>query len=533
MTNRALLVGIDEYPNPRNNLNSCVKDTRAFRELLDRYGFTDDDVRFLHNADATLTQVRDGLDWLFDGAEPGDRRVFFESSHGYRDVRDGVMTEVLCLYDAFLEDKELSRRTQGIPDGVLTVVLDACHSGGMEKVFLFGDETLIARNKVFLADPEMAETKAFAVNAHVDSVVPVKFFGRAATDNASAASKNFATASLLAPAAKDMAEPEVELNAVLLTACRADETAAAGSAPTNGLSAFTFALVDQLDTSITVSALCDRVTSRLKALNMRQTPTVFAPSDQQFLLSDTFISEQPVTQPLDLWDELFGGTDPSAGASKSGVFTTDGAGTTHTQTKEFSSMTTIAPDIHGTIESVLGSIAKNAGAAPSNGAATTKDASYLDDVAKCAANLVPAVVAAGQTATASKAPRPRPTLSNPNHLQSKDFWDDVLDVANTVVDVAGPVLSILSKDMAPQGSQAAKTLATQIAPERLHDKDFWSSAFGALETIVPHLINAAAGKGFDKSLTLNVPPAYAHDKGWFDDVMSVVQVAAPIVLAAL
>ena len=436
---------------------------------------------------------------------------------------------MLCLYDAFLKDTELTQRTQSIPDGVLTVVLDSCHSGGMDKMFLFGNETLVARTKVFQADPETDRKKAFAVHSFRSSAIPVKFFGRAVTSLAGVASKNFATAPTLARAAKDAAEPELELNAVLLTACRADETAAAGSAPTNGLSAFTFSLVDQLDTSITVSALCDRVTSRLQALNMRQTPTVFAPSNQQFLLSDTFISEQPVTEPLNFWDELFGGTGISAGASKSGTSGTDGTGTTLTETKEFSSMTTIAPDIHRTIESVLGNLAQSVGAGPSDGGAT--DAYYLDDVATFAAGLVPGVIAAAHTPTASKEPRPLPTLRNASHVQIKSFWGDVLDVAHTVVDIAGPVLNVLSKDMAPQGNTAAKTLTAQIAPERLHDKDFWSCAFGALESIVPRLIDAAAGKEYDKGFTLNVPPAHANDKNWINDVMSVVQIALPLILA--
>ncbi|MET7486300.1 caspase family protein [Streptomyces sp. NPDC005538] len=533
MTNRALLVGLDVYPNPANNLDSCVKDTYAFRELLNGYDFTDSDVKFLHNADANLANVRDGLDWLFDGAEPGDRRVFFESSHGYRYLKDGVMTEVLCLYDEFLEDTELSRRTRAIPEGVLTVVLDACHSGGMDKMFVADGMTQIARTKVFHASPEMEQQKAFEVNSRADSMAAVKFFGRASTAIASVASKNFANDLTVEPMAKDGGEPEVELNAVLLTACRADETAAAGSSATDGLSAFTFALTEQSDiASITVSALCDKATRRLQDLSMRQTPTVFAPSDQQYLLSDTFISEQPVTESTDWWGELFGTAEETAGADKSGAFDLS-AGSTLTETKEYTEMTTTAPSIHTAIESVLGSIAKNAGGAPTtNGAAPTgKDLTYLNDVAACAANLVPAVATASRN---SKAPVVRPALSDPARLQDKSFWDDVVGVANTVVHVAGPILSAIPKEIVTQGSgQAGQGLARQIAPERLHNKDFWSSAFGALETIVPHLIDAAAGKDYNKDLALTVPPEYAQDKGWFDDVMSVVQVAAPIVLAAL
>ncbi|MEA2479614.1 MAG: hypothetical protein QOJ07_1536 [Thermoleophilaceae bacterium] len=73
MTDRALLVGIDQYPDPINSLNSCVADTLAFKGMLDAtFGIGSDSVRLLHNSAATLSAVRAGLDWLFEGAQPGD-----------------------------------------------------------------------------------------------------------------------------------------------------------------------------------------------------------------------------------------------------------------------------------------------------------------------------------------------------------------------------------------------------------------------------------------------------------------------------
>ncbi|MEU3255367.1 hypothetical protein [Streptomyces sp. NPDC006997] len=109
-------------------------------------------------------------------------------------------------------------------------------------------------------------------------------------------------------------------------------------------------------------------------------------------------------------------------------------------------------------------------------------------------------------------------------------------MTQSVVEVAGPIVwDALTKAYTPQKApQMGQSLAGKIAPERLRDKDFWSSAFSALETIVPHLIDVAAGKkSFSDGVTLDIPPQYAQQKGWFDDVMSVVQVAAPIILAAL
>ena len=64
-----------------------------------------------------------------------DRLVFYYSGHGWRTERDGVLRECLCLHDDFLFDDELVRASQDLPSGVLTVVIDACHSGGLSKPF--------------------------------------------------------------------------------------------------------------------------------------------------------------------------------------------------------------------------------------------------------------------------------------------------------------------------------------------------------------------------------------------------------------
>jgi len=102
-------------------------------------------ISLLHNQDATLANVRTGLDALFADAQAGDELVYFESSHGYRYPEGNTMVEVLCLYDGFLEDTEFAQRTLALPANVLTVVLDACHSGGMNKLFFPTGEVQVAR----------------------------------------------------------------------------------------------------------------------------------------------------------------------------------------------------------------------------------------------------------------------------------------------------------------------------------------------------------------------------------------------------
>jgi hypothetical protein len=284
-----LLVGIDQYPDPRNNLNSCVADTLAFRDqvLMQAYGFDLADIQLLHNQDATLANVRAGLDQLFTGASAGDEIVYFESSHGYRYPKGDTLVEVLCLYDAFLEDTEFATRTQKLPPDVLTVVLDACHSGGMDKVYFPPSGTAVARAKVYRPDNDQEQRYAQLLQ----QVTKFKFFGR----NPTLVAKAFVVQAENVPTPKELEEGQVELNGALFAACTADQTAAAGSLATNNLSAFTFALIDQLDSKISLNALASKVKDRLEELNMRQTPVAEVPVAHQELMAETFITMKPAT----------------------------------------------------------------------------------------------------------------------------------------------------------------------------------------------------------------------------------------------
>jgi len=139
---KALLVGINRYPDPRNELKGCVNDVRQMAGTLkDRFGFPGDaNMRILTDARATTKAILDGLAWLTAGASPGDSLVFHYSGHGSQvpdlhfDEATDRLDEILCPYDLDwdhpLTDDDLAAACAGVPEGVLlTVVLDCCHSG--------------------------------------------------------------------------------------------------------------------------------------------------------------------------------------------------------------------------------------------------------------------------------------------------------------------------------------------------------------------------------------------------------------------
>jgi hypothetical protein len=139
---KALLVGINRYPDPGNELKGCVNDVRRMADTLkNRFGFPGDgNLRILTDARATTKAILDGFAWLTAGASPGDSLVFHYSGHGSQvpdrngdETTDGL-DEILCPYDLDwdhpLTDDDLAAACADVPQGaLLTVILDCCHSG--------------------------------------------------------------------------------------------------------------------------------------------------------------------------------------------------------------------------------------------------------------------------------------------------------------------------------------------------------------------------------------------------------------------
>jgi hypothetical protein len=141
MARRALLVGINHYPNPANRLNGCLNDVAQMESVLERHFAFDAPgaITVLLDEAATTRAIRTGLARLAD-ARPGDVLVFHYSGHGSQvPDRDGDekwdrLDEVLCPWDMSWEDPitddDLREVVESLPPGVhLTVVLDCCHSG--------------------------------------------------------------------------------------------------------------------------------------------------------------------------------------------------------------------------------------------------------------------------------------------------------------------------------------------------------------------------------------------------------------------
>jgi hypothetical protein len=284
---RALVVALDEYPNPANNLPSCVNDANAFAGVIQSiYGF--DEIRRLENSQATLSNVESGLDWLFEKGSSDDRLVFYFSGHGYQAQRGQDLDEVLCLYDEFLFDDDLTAKTQSLAPGVFTLVSDSCHSGGLYKVVVLDGQTVeIAQTKVLKVPPKsMAKVASFDAPGTVRRL-RYRPFG-AAKNSQSAVEKRFGNQ----PTKSFDEAGQLAMNGLLLSACLEDETASASTAKTEGKSAFTFVLLNQLNSlgsGVSNASLMESVGASLKTLGFRQTPVLMEPAQPAALGSRSFL----------------------------------------------------------------------------------------------------------------------------------------------------------------------------------------------------------------------------------------------------
>jgi metacaspase-1 len=144
-TKRALIVGIDHYGFPGNDLNGCVNDSKDVYDLLvNFYGFPPDNVRVLNDDRATKLAIEERLKWLVSETKAGDEAVWYQSSHGTQ-VRDrdvgglsDEMDECVCTYDFDwddpLTDKIIGKIIDGfVPGAFFTFICDTCHSGTMDR----------------------------------------------------------------------------------------------------------------------------------------------------------------------------------------------------------------------------------------------------------------------------------------------------------------------------------------------------------------------------------------------------------------
>ncbi|MFW8590880.1 caspase family protein [Glaciecola sp. 2405UD65-10] len=147
---KALIIGIEEYKNPRLNLKGIGLDVGYVQQALARLGVEQKNVITLFNENATEANITRMFNtFLRDGVGPNDKVYVYFSGHGSQmtdtsgDESDRL-DEFLVTYEfdhrgnkpGALTDDEFNKLLTSIPSNNVFAFVDACHSGTISRSFV-------------------------------------------------------------------------------------------------------------------------------------------------------------------------------------------------------------------------------------------------------------------------------------------------------------------------------------------------------------------------------------------------------------
>jgi hypothetical protein len=148
MKNKALLVGINKYPTPGNELRGCVNDILDMQHYIAETNkvFAKENIKTLTDSRATKKEIVNQLKWLVADTAPGDSILFHYSGHGaqvptrFHNVERDGLDEIICPYDfdgsdaTTFRDKEFAQLFACIPKEVHFVwISDSCHAEDLSR----------------------------------------------------------------------------------------------------------------------------------------------------------------------------------------------------------------------------------------------------------------------------------------------------------------------------------------------------------------------------------------------------------------
>ena len=145
---RALIVGIDNYPDP-HQLHGCVNDAKRLEKVLSRHhdGRLNFQCEVLTSLPQGLTRplLRQKVTELF--RTPADVAFLHFSGHGTSNSFGGyLVTTDFCDFDVGIPMTEVLAMANASPVKEIVITLDCCHSG------VFGSTPLISNDKIVLSE---------------------------------------------------------------------------------------------------------------------------------------------------------------------------------------------------------------------------------------------------------------------------------------------------------------------------------------------------------------------------------------------
>lgn len=128
----AVIIGIDNYPGDRHDLQSAVADADDVNAALAKKGVPASNRLMIRNTQATASTIRASADWLRAHAGPDAVAVFFYAGH-VREEGDGV--EAIVGADGkTVTDRELAGILSGLRAKQTWIGIAACFGGGFTEL---------------------------------------------------------------------------------------------------------------------------------------------------------------------------------------------------------------------------------------------------------------------------------------------------------------------------------------------------------------------------------------------------------------
>jgi len=301
---RAVLVGINDYPDPANQLHGCVNDVFLMSAVLQECEFSADDIRVVLNSRATAAGILDRMEWLLSDAAPEDELVFFYSGHGAQLPTYGEadtvdrMDETLVPYDfnwspqTAVTDDQIFRWYSQLPyDTRLVMIFDCCHSGGMHRDAGLKVRGLEPpddiRHRALYWDPKAEmwrprPLKPIAADFSPDPTLNRQFFGSSgsvARLGRAATLRQVSAEDYDAAKKENRNRPTGPYLPMIVEACREDQLSYEYRHGVQSYGAFTYTLAALLRRlgSVSFKQLVEKTRDRLEELGFNQTPTVLGP----------------------------------------------------------------------------------------------------------------------------------------------------------------------------------------------------------------------------------------------------------------
>lgn len=312
--NRALLVGVEDYPNQKNKLRGIRDDVGLLETALTNTGlFAKQEIKTLLDKQATKANVTESFrKWLVNDSNQGDTVLFYFSGHGIRvwdetgEKPDGQDSAVVCWDTQILKPK-VRRNFRGVPG--------TAHELSATRNLLLGREfhgllkQLQGRRVIFMSDSCHSGTVYKQIDpffAQIKTIMDDEPIGYKSVFEPRTSSEPEKAILRKAPRIVDFEIPGVEF--VAFTASEDSQPAQVVNFPVDPKghhSVFTWFLLHGLagaaarDGAITFGNLAEFIGYAVKKAGFAQDPqTVFSPKTlaNQPLVKRSVAAQRPATQ---------------------------------------------------------------------------------------------------------------------------------------------------------------------------------------------------------------------------------------------